>query len=74
LIGQGKTEEAIVEYRKAIAEYGKAIEVDPRDVGAHGGLGDALIAQQKTDEAIAEYREAIDLDSRQCPERSEQDR
>src|ERR1700730_5190338 len=52
-----KTEEAIAEYRKAI-------ELDPRFASPHNDLGTALSDQHKTGEAIAEYRKAIELDPR----------
>jgi lipoprotein NlpI len=55
--GQGKTDEAIAEFRKAI-------ELDPRFAVAHSSLGNVLSDQGKTDEAIAEYRKAIELDPR----------
>jgi lipoprotein NlpI len=55
LIGQGKTEEAIAEYRKAV-------ELNPLDPAAHIILGAALIGQGKTEEAIAEYNTSIRLD------------
>ena len=57
LADQHKTEEAIAEYRKAI-------EIDPRYAAAHNNLGIGLRVQGKTEEAIAEYRKAIDLDPR----------
>jgi tetratricopeptide (TPR) repeat protein len=47
---------------EAIAEYGKAIELDPKHVNAHNGLGDALRDKGRVDEAIAEYGKAIELD------------
>jgi lipoprotein NlpI len=49
---------------EAIAEYRKAIELDPRFANPHGTLGDILRGQHKTEEAIAEYRKAIELDPR----------
>jgi tetratricopeptide (TPR) repeat protein len=55
-----KTEEAIAEYRKAI-------ELDPREAMHHNNLGLILSDQHKTREtreAIAEYRKAIELDPR----------
>jgi len=55
LLDQGKTDEAIAEYRKAI-------ELDPRHAWPDNNLGFTLSGQQKTDEAIAEYRKAIELD------------
>jgi tetratricopeptide (TPR) repeat protein len=49
---------------EAIAEYRKAIELDPRLAVTHYNLGLALRDQHKTDEAIAAYRKAIELDPR----------
>jgi serine/threonine protein kinase/cytochrome c-type biogenesis protein CcmH/NrfG len=46
----------------AIAEYRKAIELDPKNAWAHNVIGAALYHQGKLDEAIAEYRKAIELD------------
>ncbi len=54
LSDQGKTDDAIAEYRKAI-------ELAPRDAAPHSSLGAALSDQGKTDDAIAEYRKAIEL-------------
>jgi tetratricopeptide (TPR) repeat protein len=53
LLRQGKQEEAV-------ACFKKAIELDPKDFGAHLNLGRVLREQGKFDEAIAEYREAIE--------------
>ena len=47
---------------EAIAEFKKAIELDPKDAIAHYNLGIALQAKNHLDEAIAEYRKAIELD------------
>jgi superkiller protein 3 len=55
LKGQGKIEEAI-------ACYKKAIELDPKFAVAHTNLGIALHAQGKLDEATACYKKAIELD------------
>src|SRR5262249_8932185 len=52
---QGKVDEAIAAYRKAI-------ENDPKLAGAHYNLGTALGRQGKLGEAIAEFRKAIELD------------
>jgi tetratricopeptide (TPR) repeat protein len=55
LRAQGKADEAIAEYRTAIA-------LDPKFASPHSNLGNVLSAQGKADEAIAEYRTAIALD------------
>ena len=47
---QGKLDEAIVQYRKAL-------EVDPDYADARLGLGNALLAQGKVTEAVKEYSE-----------------
>lgn len=46
---------------QSIAEYRKAIELDPQFAAAHRNLGLALRRQGKVEEAIAEYRKAIEL-------------
>lgn len=51
------------EYAAAIAEYKRAIELDPRLEHPHNGLGSVYSDQGKYDDAIAEYKRAIELDS-----------
>ncbi len=46
----------------AIAEYRQAIELEPKDAGAHGNLGSALVVKGDLDGAITEYRKVIELD------------
>jgi tetratricopeptide (TPR) repeat protein len=48
---------------EAVAEYHKAIALDPGYVPAHNNLGNALHDRGRLDEAMAEYHEAIALDS-----------
>jgi tetratricopeptide (TPR) repeat protein len=55
LLNQGKTEEAVAEFRKAV-------ELDPHSIFEHDLLGGALLIQGKTDEAIVEFRKAVELD------------
>src|SRR5262249_569937 len=55
LANQGKREEAIPEYRKAI-------ELDPKYALPHNGLGNALAYRGKLDEAVIEYRRAMPID------------
>src|SRR5262249_37690876 len=57
LKAQGKADEAIACYRKAIA-------IDPRSASVHYNLGASLYGKGKVDEAIACYRKAIALDPR----------
>jgi superkiller protein 3 len=55
LQGQGKLEEAIACYRRAI-------EIDPENAPAHTNLGSWLRDHGKLDESIACYRRAIEID------------
>ena len=52
--GKGQLDEAIAEYRKAV-------ELDPDIADSHNNLGLALYGKGQLDEAIAEYRKAIEL-------------
>ncbi len=54
LAQEGKYDEAIVEYRKAL-------EKDPEQANIHGNLAEALSQTEKFDEALAEYQKAIEL-------------
>jgi len=54
LLTQGKPDEAIANYRKALA-------INPDFAEAHNDLGIALQEQGKLDEAVASYRMAISL-------------
>jgi tetratricopeptide (TPR) repeat protein len=55
LHNQGKLEEAIAAYRKAI-------EIDPNYAMAYNFLGSTLQSQGKLEEAITAYRKAIEID------------
>jgi Flp pilus assembly protein TadD len=57
---QGKTEEAITHYRKAIA-------IRPTYVDARYNLAVALARLGRTDEAIASYRKTLEYDPRHAP-------
>ncbi|MBW4593151.1 MAG: tetratricopeptide repeat protein, partial [Brasilonema angustatum HA4187-MV1] len=55
LYKQGKLDQAIASYRKAL-------QIDPNDRDAHNNLGNALYEQGKLDQAIASYRKALQID------------
>jgi superkiller protein 3 len=55
LLQQGKLEEAIAEFRKAV-------ELDPKYVAAHLNLAYAYDRKGQGEEAIAQYRRLIELD------------
>jgi Flp pilus assembly protein TadD len=48
--------------QEAIAEYRKALDLDPELAAAHNNLGSALSDKGRLDEAIAEYSTALQLD------------
>jgi Flp pilus assembly protein TadD len=55
LVGQGRVDEAIDQFREAI-------RLNPESAGVHDNLGAALAKQGKLEEAISHLREAIRLD------------
>jgi superkiller protein 3 len=60
LQNQGRSEEAIAEYRRALA-------LDPNYAGARTHLGIALMSQGKMKEAIQAFHQAIDRDPKYAP-------
>ena len=50
------------ELDRAIADYNRAIELDPKLAFAYGGRADAYRDRGELDRAIADYNRAIDLD------------
>ncbi len=57
LYGEGK-------YEEAIAKYQKAIDLDPKYANVYNNIGDALYRQGKYEKAISNYKRATDLDPR----------
>src|SRR6478736_4010137 len=47
---------------KAIADYTKAIEVDPKHAAAPSNRGVAYIAKSETEKALADLNKALELD------------
>jgi Flp pilus assembly protein TadD len=50
------------EYDKAIADFTKAIELNPRYAKAYLGRGYCFSCKHKTDKALADYKEAVRFD------------
>jgi len=59
---RGLIYEAQRQYKKALAEYERAIEVDPTFVYGYTNRADVFRAQRKYEEALAECERAIELD------------
>jgi tetratricopeptide (TPR) repeat protein len=60
--GLGNVYDELGRYEEAIAEYQRAIELDPKDAYPHNGLGNVYYELGRYDEALAEYERAIELD------------
>lgn len=50
------------DYNKAVSDYTKAINLNPKDADVHYGRGDAWYAQKEYDKAIVDYTKAVSLD------------
>jgi tetratricopeptide (TPR) repeat protein len=50
------------DYEQAIADYSKAIELDPDDATAYSNRGSAYKESGDLEQAIADYNKAIELD------------
>ena len=50
------------EYDRAIADFNKALQHDPRDLHAYVGRGSAYLRKQQYDLAIADYSKAVAID------------
>src|SRR6516162_6637253 len=61
-ISQANTDSNAGEYDKAIADYNDAIKLDPKNILAFIGRGDAYTSRGDHDRALADYNEAIRLD------------
>jgi tetratricopeptide (TPR) repeat protein len=51
----------------AIAQYRKALEIDPSCAAAYNNLGDALVSQGQIKEAAAAFEQALAIDSKLAP-------
>jgi tetratricopeptide (TPR) repeat protein len=54
LIGEGRADEAITHYQKAV-------QINPKNVEAHYNLGNVLIKEGSVDEAITYYQKALQI-------------
>jgi uncharacterized membrane protein YhaH (DUF805 family) len=52
------------QYDKAISDYNKAIEIDPRNATAYSNRGDAYAYIDQLDKAISDYNKAIEINPR----------
>jgi tetratricopeptide (TPR) repeat protein len=50
------------EYDRAISDYNKAIELDPKLAGAYSNRGYVYVHKQDKNHAIADFRKALSLD------------
>jgi tetratricopeptide (TPR) repeat protein len=59
---RGSEREYAKQFDEAIADYAKAIELNPQKVSAYAGRGRALFGKKQFDESIADFTKAIGLD------------
>src|SRR5271165_7066186 len=45
----------------ALAQYEKAVEIDPNNAAAHINLGNAFFQKQQLDEAVAQFQKAVEI-------------
>jgi tetratricopeptide (TPR) repeat protein len=61
-VNRGAAYGGLRQYDKAIADYSKAIELDPKFAAAWYNRGAAYVGLRQYDKAIADYSKAIELD------------
>ena len=59
-VERGNEQFRLQQYESAVAEYDKAIELDPRQVTAYSNRGNAHFKLEQYERAVADYTEAID--------------
>ena len=71
-MNRGNAKDELKQYSEAIADYDKAIELDPNFAAAYTNRGTAKAQLKQYSEAIADYDKAIELDPNlQQPTRTE---
>ncbi len=60
--GRGNVYYSKGDYDRAIADYTKAVELDPKDAVTHNNRGVAYYVKRDYDHAIADYTKAVELD------------
>jgi protein O-mannosyl-transferase len=60
---RGNAKSDLEDYRGAITDYTKAIELDPKDPTAYNNMGNAKSRLQDFQGAVADYTKAIELDA-----------
>ena len=60
---EGNTHYYVNEYQKAIADYDRAIQLDPQYAAAYNNRGNAYYDLKEYQKAIVDYDRAIELDS-----------
>ena len=60
--GLGQVKFRTGDFVEAIAEYDRAIAIDPTDPNGYVGRGDALVSLGRLDDAVASYGEALRID------------
>ena len=61
---RGNTQGALNRHEEAIADYDKALQIDPQLAAAHYNRGNAQGALNRHEEAIADYDKALQIDPR----------
>jgi len=60
-VSSGKVNFDKGKYDQAVADYTKAIELDPKAIDAYIGIGNAYFQKGKYDESLADFKKAVEL-------------
>lgn len=61
-VNRGADYGAIGQYDNAIADFSKALELDPSNINAHDGRGAAYVLKGQYDLALADFKKVIQMD------------